>query len=242
MMRTRLKRVIFNARRADIDDARFLHHWLTVHAPLVVAAPQYERYVAGYQQAIPVRGMTLPGAGWPSEFLSLSEFWPRDLPEGEPPLAATDYFQRVINPDVDLFVDRDHSLQALADEEILVPRSGVYRVIVLLRRRADLGRPAFEDQLAADHARQRSTADFWDHVSGYARCHLRPGGLTTYAGQPVTDLSFDVIEEFSFQTPRAALAAFQSDGYRALIQPAEAAFLDGGRATSLLVRDASAFA
>ena len=138
MSQTSLKRVIFNARRADIDDDRFLGHWLTTHAPLVVAAPNYDHYITGYRQMMMVHGLGLPQLDWPAEFLSLSEFWPRDLPDGVPPLTATDYFRQVSDPDVDLFIDRDRSLQAFVDEEVLTEASGAYRMIFLLRRRPGL--------------------------------------------------------------------------------------------------------
>ncbi len=226
------KRIVLNQKLAASSDEAFLAHWERVHAPLVVAAPDYGAQVLRYVQNHPL-GVPpgLPAFG----HVSLSQFWSAPPRPDLQPLAQTPYFKQFIDPDIDRFLDRERSVSVLVDEDVLLAGNGPVSVFVQVRRTGARSVPAFRADWLQEAARLRSAAPLRDLLRAQVVNWVLPESLRHYSGAPVAEAErFDAIEELRFDNEDDARRALDAAVFHA---PAEVPSPAGERVGFLFARD-----
>lgn len=210
------KRIVLNQKLAALSDEAFLAHWQRLHAPLVVATPDYAAQVVRYIQNHPLASLRcLPAFG----HVSLSQFWSAPPRPDLQPLVQTPYFKQFIDPDIDRFLDRDRSVNVLVDEDILAPGRGPVSVFVLVRRTGARSTQAFRANWLRESARLRSAAPLRDLLRAQIVNWVHPESLRHYSGAPVVETErFDAIEELRFDNEADARCALEGAEFRAARQ------------------------
>lgn len=192
-----MKRILLPSKKSSLSETEAIRHWLDVHAPIVVGAPHYGRYMERYVQNPPIASLSGHHA---FPYIGIAQFWVKPPPQDLPPLAETDYFRTKVIPDVDRFLEKSATASAMVDEHVIQPMQGSIRVLRLLR-----GIP--DSATAYLKALQESAANSpaWSKVRGYTLNTVLPGTLKTYAGQELAPaLQFQGIEEWAFDTEQDA--------------------------------------
>jgi uncharacterized protein (TIGR02118 family) len=99
-------------------------------------------------------------------------------------------------------------------------------MLVLVRRKAGTSPEEFYRYWRYEHAALTKTVpDFWSHVRKYVQYHPleSAGELSAFQGEP---FGYDGIGQMWFDDVDGMIKTFQHPGYKQLIQPHEAKFVD----------------
>jgi len=115
--------IVAAKRRADLTIEQFNHHWLSVHAPLVISVSEFSRYLRKYAlypyAPNPAGGALVLGQG--SSYDGVGELWFESRADMEAAFSEPRYLE-IIRPDEDRFLDRDACLSFVTEEHIMIPR------------------------------------------------------------------------------------------------------------------------
>ena len=115
--------IVAAKRRPDLTRAQFSHHWLNVHAPLVLSVAEFARHLRQYalypHAPNPAGGALVLGQG--SDYDGVGELWFESRAAMETAFSEPRYLE-IIRPDEDRFLDRDACLTFVTEEHIMMPR------------------------------------------------------------------------------------------------------------------------
>jgi uncharacterized protein (TIGR02118 family) len=115
-----IKMFILCKRRADLSRDEFIAHWRGVHARLAREDTSFWSRVRGY-----VQNYCLPSAeaGYANAWDGVVELWFDNKEELDAAFSA-EQTQKVLMADVGNFVDTATTVTFLAEENVILPRSG----------------------------------------------------------------------------------------------------------------------
>lgn len=192
-----MKKIALLAPLAGWTTEQFKTYWRETHGPVVSRSPGYDAYRQRYVQ----NHVVGPGpVGGPFRYGGVAEFWTPGGLEIEQAIAQSDIYRNRIGPDEARFLDLEGTIAVAAEETVVVPGDGEVKVMVFAARAAGMTSSGYAERRRALAAAIAGRPDRVQQVRGYRQNHVLEGSLRSIAAPALSEITFDSLDEYWFDS------------------------------------------